>query len=175
MNIQVTYDENEISTISQYYDAVGRKAARSEISPILIEAIKPIVDKAKDILSPHNKSMALTTSLSARTGSGDRPGTISAFAAPTATTNQLRRTWGSKTRSTNQKRQFYRDIKASGKKGRTKIFYADYVHQGHKLVKKGRVVGNVDPIPFSAQAVEQVGDQQADIAANRILDKILED
>lgn len=175
MNIEVQFDEAGLSAISGYYQSIGKKLARAELMPILIDAINPVVSKEKEILSKHIVSGALSSSLKARAGSGDRPGTISVFAAPTATMKTLKATWG---QSTKQKRRFHANLAAKGKRGRTAIFYADFLHEGHRLVKKkngvGRVIKNVDPVPFAAEAMEAVGDQQADTAANAILNHVIE-
>jgi hypothetical protein len=172
MNIYVTTDDSEMNAFSAYYDAVGRKLARAEIVPILLSAIAPIVSKEKQNLSSHTKSGALVASLAERAGSGDRTGTISVFAAATATTKQLRATWG---KSTKQKRGFAEGLK--GKRGRTKVFYADFVHQGHRLVrvKNGvaRQVDYVKGIPFARDAMEELGDAQADVAEKAVFDHIL--
>lgn len=172
-SIQVMYDQQDIAMLSAYYLSVGRKVARDEIIPILKRHLDPMVAEEKKYLAKHTKSGALISSLVSRSGSGDRPGTMSVFAAATATPKQLASTWG---KSTKQKKGFTSNIRK--KKGRRKVFYADFLEKGHRLVRKNssgvaRVVGKVPAYPFAQQAVDSIGDQQAEAAANEVLDHIL--
>lgn len=171
--IQIDYDQQDMDAFGAFCLSMERKASRAALLPILTQYLEPMVDREKAFLSSHNKSGALSGSLAARSGSGDRPGTISVFSAATATSKELESTWG---KSTAQKRGFVTNIKK--KTGRRKVFYSDFVEKGHRLVKvnaagQGRTVGMVAPIPFAQQAVDSLGDQQAEAAAKAVLDYIV--
>lgn len=172
--LQVIVDPSDISQFEAYYDAVGKKLAREQMIPILKSFLDPMVASEKAFLAGHTESGALAGSLSARAGSGDRPGTISVFAAATATTKQLQATWG---KSTPQKRGYVARIKK--KTGRRSVFYADFVEKGHRIVKvkhgTAYVAGQAKPVPFASQAVDAMGDEQANAAAEAVLDYILGD
>ena len=175
LNIQVLVDQQDIDQFTAYYDEVGRKLSRSEMTPILKEHLEPMVESEKSYLAPHSKSGALAGSLAARAGSGDRPGTVSVFAAATATPAMLQATWG---RSTAQKRGFMASMKS--RKGRRKVFYADFVEKGHRIVKTRAdgatyLAGKAEPVPFAQQAVDALGDAQAEKAATEVLNFILGD
>lgn len=170
--IQVDYDQQDIESFTAYYMSVERKTARQELLPILQAHLEPMVAKEKSFLSGHSKSGALIASLSARSGTGDRPGTMSVFAAATATPKQLSSTWGNSTR---QKQGYVNSLKK--RKGRRKVFYADFVEKGHRIVKVrngvSRMVGKAKAVPFASQAVAALGDQQAESAAKAVLEHIL--
>src|SRR5574340_1224371 len=89
MTIDVLTTEQDMLAFSQFLDDMKHRidgpSARQQISPILLEALQPMVASEKSFLADHTRSGALSRSLKARTGSGDRPGKISAFSAPTAT------------------------------------------------------------------------------------------
>ena len=165
--IHVFLDPGDVRSFTDYLKTVERRMARSELLPILSEHFEPIVESEKEFLSGHRQSGALETSLVARSGPGDKPGTITVFSAPTATTAQLNATWGARGRA--QQRKWAGGLK---KRGRTKVFYGPIVHQGHRVVRNGRDVGYVEPIPYAKQAVDSLGDQQAEAAATAILAKI---
>jgi hypothetical protein len=175
LNIQALVDPQDIDAFTAYYDTVGRKLSRAEMLPILKAGLDPMVASEKSFLAPHSKSGALGGSLQARAGSGDRPGTVSMFAAATATVKQIQATWGAKGRK--QQRGWHGALKG---KGRVKVFYADYVHKGHRIVKtrangETYLAGKAAPVPFAQQAVDALGDAQAEKVARAVLDHILGD
>lgn len=182
LTLSVLIDEGDVDRFAAWCKGVGDRATgRGEIIPILLSHLEPMVASEKAFLAPHSKSGALAGSLQARAGTGDRPGTMSVFSAPTATAGLLRATWGKHGRK--QQRAWAAKLKP---KGRRKVFYGPIVHQGHRIVERGpdgllRQIrtrsGKIrtDPVPFARQAVEAMGDQQAEAAAGEIMDRILGD
>ena len=58
------------------------------------------------------------------------------------------------------------------------IFYADFVEKGHRIVRKkadgtAYVAGHAKAVPFAQQAVNALGEQQAEAAAKAILNFVL--
>jgi hypothetical protein len=108
----------------------------------------------------------------ARSGGGDKAGTISVFSAPTATSKELQATWGLRGRK--QQRDWAAGI--TGKRGKSRVFYGIYVHQGHEIISHGRATGKfTKPVPFAAQAVESLGDSESEAAASEVLKHIMGD
>jgi hypothetical protein len=164
--LTVTIDGAE--EVSNFIQAMGRRAARAEILPIMLSAMAPVVADEKGTLGPHSKSGALEMSLKARTGSGDRPDTISVFSAPTATRKALKASWG---RGRKQQKMWAENIDM-GKRGRQSVFYGKFVELGHDLVRGGKVVKHVDPIHFALGAVPTL-EEQAEVAAVKIAAQIV--
>lgn len=162
----------DVERFTAFLDGVGRKASREELLPILKEHFEPVVAEEKAILADHTESGALVQSLSARAGPGDRPGTMSVFSAPTATTKQLQSTWG---KGRWQQRKWAAGLKT---KGRRKVFYGNIVHQGHRIVKRNAQGQLYDtgrmttPVPFAAEAMAAVGEAQSEAAAEALLKHI---
>lgn len=171
--LTILMDEQDMQRFTAFCDAMGRRTSRAELLPILKEGLEPLVSSEKSTLASHNKSGALSTSLTARSGSGDRPGTISVFSAPTATVKQLQATWGS-----GRKQQRGWAAGLSGK-GRRQVFYGPIVHQGHRIVKRGKdgqlhdTGKRTTPVPFAHQAAESLGESQAEAIAEAILTHIV--
>lgn len=173
-NLSLIIDPGDVRAFTAFLESMDRKAARAQIVPILKEAIAPLVASEKQYLSSHTKSGALSASLSARSGGGDRAGTVSVFAAATAKPQTLARTWGGK-RGSKQQQGWAASL---GKRGRRAVFYADFVEKGHRIVrtrKDGRryEAGQVPAYPFAGQAVASLGDAQCEAAAKAVLDHIL--
>ena len=166
-------DEGDLQRFRDFLNGMEKRAARSELLPILKRNLEPVVAAEQSILSPHNKSDALSLSLKARSGTGDRDGTMSAFAAPTATVKQLQSTWG---RGRAQQRRWAANMTG---KGRRRVFYGPMVHQGHRVVKRNALgvlydTGKVtQPVPFASDAMATTGEQAAEQAATEILDHIM--
>jgi hypothetical protein len=163
-------DPGDVARFTAFCDGIGRKASREELLPILERHLAPLVQSEKSFLSGHSQSGALAASLSVRSGSGDRPGTISVFAAATATPSQLRRTWGRKGRP--QQQGWAGNM---GARGRRMVFYADFVEKGHRIVKVNKSgehyeAGKAAPVPFAHQAAESLGDTEAEAAAVEVLE-----
>src|ERR1019366_685488 len=97
-NLEIRFDDGDQEKLTAFLEGVADRlngpTARQQIVSILIKHLQPIVAREREILDPHNKSGALSASLTARAGSGDNPGTASAFSAPTATNAMLLDTWG---------------------------------------------------------------------------------
>jgi hypothetical protein len=165
-------DDLAKEAILNWYEGMAERAAHAEIAPLLVEALQPLVASERAYLGSHNKSGALSGSLAARSGSGDRPGTVTAFSSPTATVKDLKAAWGS------GRAQQRRWAKGLSGKGRRKIFYGNIVHQGHKVMRRGadgalHVVGKADPVPFAQQAVDALGEQAAEAAAEAITKHVI--
>ncbi len=173
LTLTLLMDPADVEKFTAYLEGMGRRAARAELLPILREAFDPLAQSEREFLSPNSKSGALASSLTARSGSGDKPGTLSVFAAPTATVKQLQGMW-----SKGRRQQQGWASRLSGK-GRRRIFYGPIVHQGHRIVVRGpdgqlRDTGRMTaPVPFASQAVDSLGEQQAQVAADMILDHIV--
>ena len=166
-------DEGDLQRYTDFIHGMEKRAARDELLPILKPNLGTVVEEEHSILEPHNKSGALSLSLKARSGTGDREGTMSVFAAPTATVKQLQSTWG---RGRAQQRRWAANM--SGK-GRRRVFYGPMVHQGHRIVKRNaqgvlyEAKGHADPVPFAADAMAAKGEEAAEKAATEILDHIM--
>ena len=179
LTIGILYDEADVRAFTDYLERVESRAqARGEMIPILLEALEPLVGREKEYLEAgeHVKSRALVESLQARAGSGDKAGTISVFSAATAKRSTINKTWGRSGRR--QQREY---LAGSRTHGRTAIWYAPMLHQGHPLMVRGpggQYVQSknhpmVDPVPFAAQAVEALGDAQQQACADAVLNKIV--
>ena len=171
--VSILVDPQDIQRVTDYLASMERRTGRAELLPILKEGLEPVVAAEKSYLSSHSKSGALEQSLAARSGSGDRKGTLSVFAAPTATVKLLKETWGKGRR---QQQGWASRLQG---KGRRKVFYGPIVHQGHRIVKRNAQGELYDtgkrtqPVPFAQQAVDAMGEQQAEWIAEQILDRIL--
>lgn len=166
-------DPQDIQRLTAFLDGMSKRAIRQALVPILIEGLEPLVDREKEYLAPHSKSGALAAGLVARAGSGDRAGSISVFSAPLATRAQLESTW----RGPGARRQ--QRGWAIKERGRTRVFYGPIVHQGHRIVKRNAAgelfdTGKVtQPVPFAQQAVDSMGDEQAEATAVKVLEQIM--
>jgi hypothetical protein len=171
---QVLMDPVDVEKFTIWMVGMGKRAARAEILPILLTHLQPLVASEKGFLSGHEISGALSGSLMARSGRGDREGTISVFSAPMATTKLLQSTWGSG-RGRKQQQRWAAGIK--GKKGRSRVFYGIFVHQGHDVISHGKAATSgkthTDPIPFAQQAADSLGDSEVEAAATEILQHII--
>ena len=149
--------------VSNFIEAMGRRAARAELLPIMLEAMQPVVAAEKGFLADHIQSGALERSLKARAGGGDRPGTISVFSAPTATRAMLRKLWG---KGRAQQRRWAAGSSLIGN-GRKSVFYGKFLEKGHDIVRGGEVVGHVDPYPFAAPSIPTL-EEQGEVLAEQI-------
>lgn len=173
--IEIIFDEGELSDLRRWLSGMTNRMGRKELLPILLEGLRPIVAKEKSILAQgHNQSGALSMSLMARSGSGDRPGTISVFSAALGSKAKLIKLW-SKDRA--QLRGQAARV-AGGTWGR-RVNYAPFVEGGHRIVKRN-AAGQLkdtgkraDPVHFAAGAMEALGDAQAEAAAVAILEHIV--
>ena len=172
---QILANQSDMEKFRIWLDGMETRMARSEILPIMLSHLEPLVSAEKGILSSHSISGALEGSLMARAGRGDYEGKISVFSKATATTKQLQSTWGSR-RGRAQQQKWAGGL--TGKKGRSRVFYDIFVHQGHEVITHGRPAKSgkthTDPIPFAAQAAESLGDAESEAAANEILKHIVE-
>lgn len=174
LSLPIIMNEQDVAHFTAFVDGMGRRTSRDQLLPILKKHFEPVVAKEKSYLAKHTRSGALITSLSARSGAGDRPGVMSVFSAPTATTKQLQRTWG---KGRSQQRVWAAKLKKS--RGRRRIFYGPIVHQGHRIVvrnSKGQLIDTgkkTKPIPFALQAMATIGEDNAERAAEEMLDHIL--
>ena len=174
LSYSVIMDKDDVQRFTAFVDGMGRRASRDELLPILKKHFEPIVAAEKQFLSGHTVSGALSQSLSARTGAGDKPGTMSVFSAPTSTTKQLKKTWGS---GRSQQRVWASNL--SSRKGRRRVFYGPIIHQGHRIVlrnRKGQLYDTgkrTTPVPFAEHAMAASGEKQSELAAGEMMDHIL--
>ena len=171
MGLTVIIDMDD--SFRDFLKDIEDRADIKNLDAILIAHMKPIVDKEKSILSDHSKSGALAGSLEPRVGTGDRPGTISVFSAPTARKKFLREHWG---RGRRQQQGWALHPKYQGNKGgRMGIFYAPFVELGHRQVRRnaeGQLAEVADPtqaVMFAHGAMEELGDQQAEALGDAVL------
>jgi len=169
------FEVDELQTLRDYLVEMGRRASRAELLPILKEHFEPVVSAERSILGPHSKSGALMGSLKARSGGGDRPGTMSVFSAPTATRRALKLAWSG---GRAQQKRWASNITPG--RGRKSVFYGGFVEHGHRIVKRGPDGQLYDtgrrtaPVHFALGAMESTGEAQAEKAAQAILQYILE-
>ena len=168
---QILANQADMEKFRIWLDGMETRMARSEILPIMLSHLEPLVSVEKGILSSHSISGALEGSLMARAGRGDREGKISVFSKATATTKQLRATWGR--RGSKKQQEWAKGL--GSKHGRTRVFYDIFVHQGHEIISHGKATGKfTKPVRFAAQAAESLGDAESEAAANEILKHIVE-
>ena len=172
--ISVLLDPSDVNAFSKWMKAMDRRMSREEILPILMKHFEPVVAAEKAILAPHSKSGALSGSLQARSGGGDRPGTISVFSAPTMTRAKLIKAWSG---GRAQQRGWASRMNKKGRKRR--VFYDVMVEGGHRQVRRlasgqlAEVGSPVAGVHFAAQAMATVGQREADAAAEAIMDHIM--
>ena len=181
LTINVLLDPQDMARFGQYLEGMSKRMQREDIGPILLECLEPIVAREKAILDPHSKSGALEMSITARMGAGDKPGTVSAFSAASTSSSQIATAWG--TGRAQQRRWSVSMGKRRGRR-RSVIFYADWAEGGHRIVTKNsagqkRTKPNPQggeswsqPIHFARDAMDELGDIQAEKAAKMILDHI---
>lgn len=150
LTISILVDPHDIQQFTSFVDAMARRASdRAPMVEILKAGLEPVVAAEQANLAGHDKTGALSASLVARSGSGDRPGTISAFVRPTA-------------RSKRGKHQMYGPM----------------VHQGHIIIRRRPAKEGdkifTDPIPFARDAMESVGETNADAVAESLMKYIYE-
>lgn len=172
--VRIDFDFSEFGQVTAFIADMGRRLARADLVPILKTHFAPMVAMEKSILSGHNKSGALEASLKARTGGGDRPGTISVFSAPTATKRIVKKAWS---RGRAQQRRWAAGIEPG--RGRVSVFYGPFVEKGHRIVRRNASGQLYDtrkrtrPVHFAKGAVEALGDQQAELAAQAVINHIV--
>jgi len=175
MTLSLQMDTGDVEKFTTYLESMERRASRAELLPILKKAFAPVAEAERDNLANHTISGALASSLSARAGAGDWPGTMSVFSAPTATVKQLQTKWG---KGRKQQQGWAAGLKG---KGRRRIFYGNIVHHGHIMMVRapggGYEVSKTHPwvegIPFATDAMAAEGDAQSEVAAQMILDHIV--
>lgn len=150
--------------IQKWMDAMGKRASREAILPIMKAAAEPLVGLERGNI--RSISGALSSSLKVRSGKGDRPGVVSVYIQPSATAKQLTRIWSASPRK--QHHQFAQRASESTHR-RYSVFYGHFVESGHKIVRKGRVVGRAEPVRFAQRAADAGGDE----AGNQIIENIL--
>ena len=175
LTVSILPEPADMEAFSTYLHNVGKKLARAELVPLMIAALEPVVEMEKGILADHSISGALAGSLQARSGSGDRPDTISVFSAPTATRKNLIAAWS---RGRKQHRGWAMHLASLGKGGRKAVFYGPFVEAGHRIVNRdadGNLAapgGRTAAVHFAAGAMEAIGDKQAEAAADAVLTAI---
>lgn len=173
LTLTLLMDPADVEKFTAYLEGMGRRAARAELLPKLKEAFEPLAQSERTFLAGHKVSGALASSLTARAGAGDFPGTMSVFSAPTATVKKLQGLWG---RGRRQQQGWAAGLAG---KGRRRVFYGPIVHQGHWIVVRGKdgqlhdIGRRTTPVPFASQAMDSLGEAQAEVAAELILDHIL--
>lgn len=167
LRVNIFANPAEIKALTDYLEGMTRKMQREEMIPILKRNFAPIVQAEKANLAPHSKSGALEMSIKERAGQRDYPGKFSVFSSTTATVKQIIRKWS---RGRRQQQGWAAGMKARGAKGRKSIFYGRFVEYGHK-VRGGH--GKTQAVHFAGQAMDALGDAQADAAAEEILEHIL--
>ena len=163
LTLTLLMDPADVEKFTAYLEGMKTRAERGPVMAKLLEAFAPVAAAEQAFLrgGGHVISGALVSSLTARAGgvSRDNPGTISVFSAPTATTRMLMKTWRVSRRK--QQREWTLKEKLSA---RQRVFYGPIVHQGH---------GNASPIPFASSAMDELGEQQAEVASESILELIV--
>lgn len=177
MTIPILVDQQDVEQFTSFLEGMERRTARQQLVPIMKQYLEPLVEKEKEYLGDHTVSGALSESLAARSGAGDRANTISVFSAPTATTKQLQATWGAQGRA--QQKGWASRLKP--KRGRRRVFYGPIVHQGHRIVKRnaaGELYDTGDktaPVPFASQATDALAEQKSEALSEALLRHILGD
>ena len=174
--LSIIVDPQDMARVQDWLETMGRRAARSELLPILLRHMTPIVAAEKSALASHSKSGALAASLTPRAGRGDWPGVVSVYSSPTATRKVLIKHWSTGRR---QQRGWAAKLAGETGRGRRAVFYGAIVHQGHRIVKRNAAGQLYDtgkpraaPVPFASSAMSSVGETQADAAAEAILTHI---
>jgi hypothetical protein len=171
--IQILVDPRDMSNFMGFLQRMQDGMGRAEIIPILKEHFEPVVAAEKRNLADHVKSGALSGSLQARSGGGDRPGVVSVFSAPTMTRAKLIKAWSG---GRAQQQGWAARMKKRGR--RRRVFYDVMVEAGHRQVKRidGVLKEIGSPVPgifFAKKAMMEVGKPQAEAAAEAIMDHIM--
>ena len=162
-------------TFGEFVDRLARKTARAELLPIMKKHMAPVVAFEKGLLVSHTKSGALSKSLKARAGGGDRPGTMSVFIAPYSTNKGLAKTWG---KGRPQQQRWARKKGTPGR-GRRSVFYGPFVERGHRVVKRNQAGELYDtgkttkPVRFAAQTVPTL-EHEVEAGTQAIIKHIVE-
>ncbi len=170
--------------ITAWFDAVGKRAAKLELAPILKKAIAPVIAAEQANIEAgsgteypgRDLSGALAGSLKPRTGGGDRPGIISVYVPATPTTEWLARKWENSPRA--QHKIFAARVRSLSDL-RYRVFYAPWVESGHRVVhrnKAGQLAFNgkyTTPVEFAKHAEEATNAGVTDEVFRRIWDEIL--
>ena len=171
--LSVIYQPEDIQAFTRYLDGMGKRVSGQEIRPILLKHLQPLV--ALEKANIHSESGALSASLAARSGGGDRPNVISVFSSSRMTRAKLIKKW-----SGGRKQQRGWAAKME-KKGRAKrVFYDEMVELGHRIVyrdKAGNLVQSskrprTAPVYFARRAAEQGGEQALDAAETEVMNFI---
>jgi len=170
--LQIIWDPDDIAAFSRYLDGIGKRMADKEIRPILLKHLQPLV--ALEKANIHSESGALSASLAARTGGGDRPNVISVFSSSKMTNAKLIKKWSG---GRAQQRGWAAKME---KKGRAKrVFYDEMVELGHRIVVRNKAGELVDtgkrtrPVYFARRAAEQAGEQALDAAETEVMNFIM--
>ncbi len=176
MTLTLLITDDEIAKFTSFMEGMAKRTRREKILPILQRHLEPVVQRERDIMSPRSKSGALVASLSARVAGGkaDRPNTMTAFSAPTATSKQLEATWRG---ATARRQQTKWALPKKRRRGR--VFYAPIVHQGHRIVKRNAAGELYDTgkttraVPFAEEAMDALGESEGSAATEEIMDQVL--
>jgi hypothetical protein len=173
--MELVLDAVDAEAFQEFLDGMGRRIARAELLPKLKDALDPIAAAGRAMID--SKSGALAKGLKARSGGGDRPGTISVYSKPTATKKQVVAKWSA---GRKQQRGWAAKLADSNAKGRVRVFYGNIVHQGHRIVKR-RPMGHPQegqlydtgkrarPVPFAAEPMAAMGEAQSEAAAEAVM------
>jgi len=173
LTLRMEMDQSDMARFLAVLDSADKRSAeKHKIGKILQRALEPVAKAEKAYFT--SRSGALAESLVARSTGGrvDRPDVVSAFVAPTATTEALAQTWG---RGRAQQRGWKLKPRRTA---RQKIFYATMVHQGHRIVRRNAAGELYDTgkrakaVPFAAEAMAELGEQQGEAAAEELLNYI---
>lgn len=162
-----------MQAVTDYIETVGRRAARADIIPLMKAPWGSVVSAEKANIQ--SETGALSRSLKARAGGGDRPGRFSVYTPATATAKQAAQIWGRSSKP--QHKQMAARAMESGF-ARYRIFYGPWVEKGHRLVRRDahgfkRQIGMVKPHPFAAPAFDSQAEHAVEQAENAVLDMIL--
>ena len=176
LTMSLLMDPGDVEKFTAYLEGMITRTQRSQLVGKIMSAFEPVVAQERANIK-HSISGALVASLTARSGgaSRDRPGTISVFSAPTATTRTLMATW----RSDGARKQQQGWRLKTKLSARNRVFYGPMVHQGHRIVKRnaaGQLYDTgkrTEPVPFASEAMEELGEAQSEVAADMILEHIV--
>jgi len=169
--LSVIYQPEDIQAFTNYLEAMGKRVSGQGIRPILLKHLQPLVALEKGNI--HSESGALSASLAARAGGGDRPNVISVFSSSKMTRAKLIKKW-----SGGRKQQRGWAAKME-KKGRAKrVFYDEMVELGHRIVYRDKAGELVDtgkrtrPVHFARRAAEQGAEQAMTAAETEVMNFI---
>jgi hypothetical protein len=172
--LSVIYQPEDIQAFTNYLEAMGKRVSGQGIRPILLKHLQPLVALEKGNI--HSESGALSASLAARAGGGDRPNVISVFSSSKMTRAKLIKKW-----SGGRRQQKKWAFKLAPKGGAKRVFYDEMVELGHRIVyrdKAGNLVQSrkrprTAPVYFARRAAEQGAEQALDAAETEVMNFIV--